>query len=61
MEDLLNVKQLAEVIPFPAYTINKMCRMKAIPHYRINSRCFFKLSKIQVWLEKKEEKMVRGK
>lgn len=59
MEKLLTPKELAEIIPFPAWTINKMCREKYIPHYKIKGRCFFKLSKIKVWLEKKEVKLLR--
>jgi hypothetical protein len=60
MEKFLNVKDLAEIIPFTAWSINKLCRDKAIPHYKMNGRCYFKLSQIKVWVEKKEQKMRRA-
>jgi len=56
MENLLTVKQLAEIVPFAKWTINRMCRENEIPHYRINGRCFFKQSAITKWLQKFEVK-----
>ena len=60
MEKFLNVRELAELIPFSAWSINQLCRDEAIPHYRMNGRCYFKLSKIKPWIESKEQKMRRG-
>lgn len=57
MENLLTVKQLVEIVPFAKWTINRMCREKDIPHYRINGKCFFDQKKIKEWLEKNEVKV----
>ncbi len=50
MEDVLDVKEVADYLHCSQSTIRKLLRKKEIPNFRVAYRIFFKKSLIDSWV-----------
>jgi excisionase family DNA binding protein len=56
VEKLLTITQLSELIQVSRSTIYEWTHVGFIPHYKFPKRIMFKISEIEVWLEKRRKK-----
>ena len=52
MEDVFDIKELAEYLHCSESTVRKLVRKKEIPSFRVAYRIFFKKSLIDLWINK---------
>lgn len=51
MNDVFNIKELANYLPCSESTVRKLVSNKAIPSFRIANRIFFRKNFINVWID----------
>lgn len=51
MNEVFNIKELANYLHCSKSTVRKLVRNKAIPNFRIANRIFFRKNFIDVWID----------
>jgi predicted DNA-binding transcriptional regulator AlpA len=51
--DLVSKKELLEVIPLSARTIDDAKKYEGLPHYKIGSRVLYDLNEVREWLKER--------
>lgn len=61
MRKLLSLKYVSNMLDIPVYTLQKMCRLRKIPCYRLTRHYKFKESEINEWLESKKQEVIKDR